>query len=73
MGFHYILSPPRNVIMCLMTYMSLEFFKDDSLDKNKQRDVKYNQIFCHGINDLQNQVPNYCNAIATVIKIFPND
>ena len=48
----------------------------------------YNQIFCHGINDLQNPVPlgkfwargakwgcmtkNHCNAMTIEKRIFPN-
>ena len=67
--------------------MSLEFFKVDSLDKKINYGM-YNQIFCHGINDLQIQVrfrkwwargakwgymtKNHCNEMAIVTRIFPN-
>ena len=48
----------------------------------------FNQIFCHGINDLEDQEPlenvrargakwgymtkNHCHVMAIVIRIFPN-
>ena len=40
--------------ICLMT-MSLEFFKVGTLDK--KFNWMFNQIFCHPINYLQNQIP----------------
>ena len=70
-----------------MTYITLEFFKVDTLDKKINKGMN-NQLFCHGINDLQNQVPrrniwarwakwgcmtkSHCHVMAIVIRIFPN-